>query len=125
MFAQSSDEKEIRTMLSTQQDAWNKGNLDQFMVGYWDNDSMMFIGSKGVTYGYQPTLRRYKTTYSDTAKMGHFTSTILHVNKISDDAYFVVGKWYLKRSIGDANGIYTLLLRKIKGKWVIVADHSS
>lgn len=125
LLAQSADEAAIRSVLASQETAWNRGDLSAFMVGYWENDSMMFVGKSGVTYGYQQTLDRYVKGYSDTAHMGHFTSTVLHVNKISRDAYFVVGKWYLKRSVGDANGMYTLLFRRVKGQWVIVVDHSS
>jgi hypothetical protein len=85
----------------------------------------MFIGKNGITYGYQNTLNNYKKNYSDTAKMGKLKFDILEVKRISGDAYFVVGKWYLKRLIGDVGGHYTLLFRKFKGKWCIVSDHSS
>jgi hypothetical protein len=37
----------------------------------------------------------------------------------------VVGKWFLKRNAGDVGGHYTLTFEKIKGEWVIIADHSS
>jgi ketosteroid isomerase-like protein len=125
VHAQNADEAAIRQLMKDQENAWNQGNLEKFMAGYWHSDSLMFIGKKGPTYGYQPTLDNYKKGYPDTAHMGHFTSTIISVQKLSADYYFVVGKWYLKRSVGDASGHYTLLFKKIKGKWVIVADHSS
>lgn len=124
-YSQSKEEKEIRKLLDSQIDAWNRGNIDEFMIGYWNNDSLMFIGKNGVTYGYVNTLKNYKKSYSDTAQMGKLKFDLLQVKKISVDAYFVVGKWFLKRSVGDIGGHYTLLFRKIKGKWVIVADHSS
>ena len=124
-YSQSKEEKEIRKLLDSQIDAWNRGNIDEFMIGYWNNDSLMFIGKNGVTYGYGNTLKNYKKSYSDTAQMGKLKFDLLQVKKISVDAYFVVGKWFLKRSVGDIGGHYTLLFRKIKGKWVIVADHSS
>ena len=124
-YSQSKDEKQIRQLLSSQTKAWNRGNIDEFMNGYWNNDSLMFIGKSGVTYGYINTLNNYKKGYSDTAQMGKLTFDLLQVKKIAADAYFVVGKWFLKRSVGDIGGHYTLLFRKIKGNWVIVADHSS
>jgi len=123
--AQDKDETAIRSMLSKQEAAWNEGNLDKFMIGYWQNDSLMFIGSKGPKYGYDTTLATYKKGYPDTAHMGKFTSTIISMKRLSPEYFFVVGKWYLRRSVGDASGHYTLLIRKIKGQWVIVADHSS
>ena len=124
-FAQNKNEIEIRKMLSAQEVEWNKGNLETFMKGYWQNDSLIFIGKNGPKYGYATTLANYKKGYPDTATMGKFTSTILSLKKLSNQYYFVVGKWYLKRSIGDVSGHYTLLIQKINGEWVIVADHSS
>lgn len=123
--AQTKNEKVILNMLKQQETAWNEGNLDKFMIGYWQNDSLMFIGKSGPTYGYTKTLANYKKGYPDTAHMGKFTSTIISIKKLSSKYYFVTGSWYLQRTVGDAKGFYTLLLRKIKGQWVIVADHSS
>jgi ketosteroid isomerase-like protein len=123
--AQNKDEAAIKKMLAAQEKAWNEGNLDKFMIGYWQSDSLLFIGSKGPKYGYNVTLENYKKGYPDTAHMGRFTSTIISMKKLSPEYYFVVGKWLLERSVGNASGHYTLLIRKIKGEWVIVADHSS
>lgn len=123
--AQNKDEIAITNMLKAQEAAWNEGNLEKFMIGYWQSDSLMFIGKSGPTYGYDKTLANYKKGYPDTAHMGKFTSTVISLKKLSPEYYFVTGKWFLKRSVGDATGYYTLLLRKIKGVWVIVADHSS
>src|SRR5690349_591583 len=119
------DEQEIRALMARQNQAWNEGNIDAFMKGYWESDSLLFIGKSGVTHGYQNTLDNYKKSYSDTAKMGKLFFDILEVRKLSPDYRWVLGKWFLKRSVGDVGGHYTLLFRKIKGRWVIVADHSS
>lgn len=123
--AQSSDEMAIRQLLDKQTAAWNRGDIDQFMDGYWESDSLMFIGKSGVTYGWSNTLKNYKRGYPDTAAMGKLHFDLITVKRLSDEYYFVVGKWFLKRSIGDIGGHYNLLFRKINGKWVIVADHSS
>lgn len=124
-FSQSGDEKAIRAVLETQRQAWNNGDIPTYMKGYWQNDSLMFIGKSGVTYGWEQTLLNYKKGYPDTAAMGKLDFTILQVKKLSDSFYFVVGKWHLTRSIGNVGGHFTLLFRKIKAQWVIVADHSS
>jgi uncharacterized protein (TIGR02246 family) len=118
-------EKEIRALMGRQTVAWNKGDIDAFMNGYWESDSLLFIGKSGVTHGYQNTLNNYKKNYSDTAKMGKLFFDILEVRQLSPGYCWVLGKWLLKRSVGDLNGCYTLLFRKINGHWVIVADHSS
>ena len=125
LAAQSKDEKAILQMLETQNQAWNRGDVSGFMKGYWENDSLMFIGKSGVTYGYQNTLENYKKGYPDTAAMGKLTTKQIKMIRVSKEYYFIVGKWYLKRSIGDISGHYNLLVRKINGQWVIVADHSS
>lgn len=124
-FSQSTDEKQILGILNEQTLAWNKGDIDQFMQGYWNNDSLMFVGKSGVTYGYRNTSDNYKKNYGDSAKMGKLSFDIIQVKQLSQDYYFVLGKWFLKRSAGDANGSYTLLFRKINGQWKIVSDHSS
>jgi ketosteroid isomerase-like protein len=123
--AQTKDETAIRQMLAAQVAEWNKGNIEGYMKGYWDNDSLLFIGSKGPRYGYKTTLRRYKEAYPDPEHMGKLVSTVTSMQKLSADYYFIVGSWELKRTVGDLAGSYTLLLRKIKGVWVIICDHSS
>ena len=123
--AQSKDELAIRNVLSTQAQAWNDGNLELFMNGYWQNDSLMFIGKTGVTYGWQNTLNNYKKGYPDTAAMGKLKFTIISVKRLSAIYFTVVGKWELTRSIGNVAGHFTLLWKKEKKQWVIIEDHSS
>ncbi len=118
-------ERAIRAMLTAQVTEWNKGNIEGYMHGYWENDSLLFIGSKGPRYGYDVTLKKYKEAYADLAHMGQLTSVITRMERLSGKCYFVVGTWALKRSAGDVGGSYTLLIKKIKGQWVVVADHSS
>jgi len=123
--AQSGDETAIRRILADQTASWNKGDLDDFMKGYWNNDSLTFIGQSGITYGYSTTLNNYRKHYDSPDKMGELSFTLLRLEKISSDRYFVIGKWQLKRKAGDVGGYYTLLFRKIDGRWLIVVDHSS
>ena len=124
-FSQNKNEDAIKKVLNTQLEAWNKGNIDEYMKGYWQNDSLMFIGKSGITYGYQNTLENYKKGYKDAAQMGTLFFDILQLKPLSADTYFVVGKWFLKRTVGDIGGSFTLLFKKINGNWVIIADHSS
>ena len=123
--AQSGDEQTIRKVLGDQVIAWNNGNIEEFMKGYWNNDSLMFIGKSGVTYGYHNTLMNYKQHYNNADAMGTLSFELIKVQRLSPEYYFIVGKWHLKRNIGDVGGHYNLLFRKIEGIWVIVADHSS
>lgn len=125
LSAQNSDEQSIRQILATQEDAWNRADLEAFMSGYWHSDSLMFIGSRGVTYGWQATLDSYKKGYPDAGAMGKLTFTILSVQVLAPESAYVIGKWHLTRATDEVGGHFTLLWKKKDGKWVIVADHSS
>ncbi len=123
--SQTKDETDVRNILAKQSAAWNRGDIDAFMVGYWENDSLMFIGQSGVTYGYKNTLANYKKNYPDTTVMGKLTFTLIQVKQLSPEYFHVTGKYYLTRTIGDASGHFTLVFRKKNGNWVIISDHSS
>lgn len=123
--AQDPEVQRIQALMDVQVNAWNQGNIGGFMETYWKSDSLLFIGKKGVTYGWQATLENYKKSYPGKEGMGTLSFNLLEFKKISPDAYFVVGKWALKRTIGDLSGHFSILLRKINGEWKIVADHSS
>lgn len=124
-FAQTGPEASIRRIMTDQAAAWNKGNIDDFMKGYWNNDSLVFVGQSGLSYGYKTALANYKKHYDSPDKMGQLFFTLLSIKKISPDYCFVLGKWLLKRKAGDIGGIYSLLFRKIDGRWQIVVDHTS
>ena len=125
VIAQSKTQKQIMGLLAAQDQAWNNGDIEGFMQTYWKNDSLMFIGKSGATYGWQNTLNNYKRGYPDTSSMGKLHFTLISIQKLSRKYYTVVGKWHLQRTKGDLQGHFTLLMRKIRGKWVIVQDHSS
>ena len=124
-FAQTNDQFAIKAVLQIQVDAWNKGHVEEFMDGYWRNDSLMFVGKSGITYGWQKTLDNYKKNYPDAAAMGKLTFTILETKPLSPNYYFVIGKWELKRIAGNPGGYFSLLFKKIEGKWLIICDHTS
>ena len=124
-FAQKDPEASIRQIMADQADAWTKGDIDKFMKGYWNNDSLVFVGNLGLNYGYAGTLAGYKKRYDSPDKMGQLFFTLLSIKQLSPDYCFVLGKWLLKRKIGDVGGIYSLLFRKIDGRWQIVVDHTS
>lgn len=125
IHAQSKDESAIRQLLAKQASDWNRGDIEGYMQGYWKNDSLMFIGKSGITHGWTNTLKNYKRSYPDTTSMGKLELTIINLKKLSAEHFYVTGKWQLKRNIGNLEGFFTLLVRKIKKEWLIVADHSS
>ena len=109
------------TMLAQQQ-AWNHGDLEGFMVGYYHSDSLLFVGSSGVTTGYDSTLSRYEMGYPNRESMGHLTFTNRSWTPLCESSALVIGSWKLNSTTG---GMYTLVWKEIDGDWVIVADHSS
>lgn len=124
-MAQTKDEQIIRKMLADQISFWNKGDIPGFMQGYWENDSLVFIGKNGPTYGYNNTLRNYQKNYPNKDYMGVLHFDILSVQAIEKDHFFVIGKFMLQRKVGDASGHFTLIFKRINGVWKIVSDHSS
>ena len=124
-LAQPRDAVSIRKVLDEQIKEWNKGNIEGFMQGYWRSDSLMFIGKSGINWGWQKTLDNYRKNYPDTIAMGKLSYDIILIKELSPEYYHVVGKWMLTRSLGNLGGHYNLLFRKIKGQWLIIADHSS
>ena len=94
LFAQNKEELAIREILSNQTKAWNKGDLKSFMVGYWENDSLVYVGKNGPSYGYATTLNNYKKNYPDTSHMGKLKFELISFKPLNKDHYFVLGKFY-------------------------------
>lgn len=122
----ASDRRAILAILNRQTADWNAGRVEAFMNGYWQSDSLTFVGKVGVTKGYEGTLASYKKRYPDRATMGTLKFDILKLEFQASGVAYVIGRWHLTRpQVGDVGGHYTLLWRKINRRWVIVSDHSS
>jgi ketosteroid isomerase-like protein len=125
MAQTTQDRTAILKVLENQRQGWNKGDMDDYMQGYWKSDSLLFVGKSGPTYGWQKTLDNYKKGYPDKSAMGFLTFGIKKVEFLAKDKAFVLGSWNLKREKDEPKGYFTLLLRKIDGEWKVVVDHSS
>ncbi|WP_118949745.1 YybH family protein [Taibaiella helva] len=119
------DDAAIRKVLDLQSAAWNRGDIEDYMAGYWHSDSLTFIGKKGITYGWQPTLDNYRKSYPGKEAMGRLRFDILQLKLLSARYSQVTGRWRLQRKTGDLEGYFTLLFEKINGQWLIISDHSS
>jgi len=116
----------VKSLLDRQMKDWNKGSIEAFMEGYWKSEKLQFIGSRGVTYGWDKTLENYEKRYPDRATMGELSFDLIDVTQQSRKVVSVTGKFYLKReSMDDAKGHFLLIVKKIRGKWLIIADHTS
>ena len=124
-LAQNTDKEAIKNLLEVQRQAWNNYDIDGFMEGYWKSEDLKFYGSSGVTYGWNNTLARYKKAYPTKEHFGTLEFVLNDISIIDKGSYYVLGEYHLKRTIGDADGIFMLILKKIKGDWKIIADTSS
>ncbi|MCC6369815.1 MAG: DUF4440 domain-containing protein [Bacteroidia bacterium] len=122
--AQNKQVNIVLGLMSIQETAWNNGDLKGFMEHYWKSDSLKFIGSKGITYGWQKTLDNYLKSYPTKEAMGVLKFTIIEASQLSKESIYIIGKWQLTKE-KPVGGHFTLLWKKINGKWVIVADHTS
>jgi uncharacterized protein (TIGR02246 family) len=118
-------EAAIRKVMDDQAAAWNRGDLDGFMQGYWKSEKLTFVSGTNVTRGWQPTLDRYKKSYDSRAKMGTLTFSSLEVTMLGKDAAIVLGDWSLAREKDNPHGKFTLTFRKFKEGWRIIVDHTS
>lgn len=117
-----SDEARILDVISDQQAAWNAGDIDAFMQGYWQSPDLRFASGGEVAYGWQVTRDRYHSRYSNRALMGELTFDNLQTDMLSDEAAIVHGAWALQRENDRPSGLFTLVFKQIGGDWKIVSD---
>jgi len=119
------DTKAIDELLKAQQAAWNRGDVDAFLVGYWRSPELTFSGGNGVSRGWDGVLARYKKSYPNHAAMGQLEFSDLEFRFLGPDAALVLGQWHLKRESGDIGGVFTLVWQKFPDGWKIIHDHTS
>ena len=119
------DNEAIKEVLKLQQNAWNNGSVDSFMLHYWNSPELRFVSKKGVSNGWQKVSDNYKKSYSNKEKMGKLEFDIKSIELIDRLNAMVVGAWTIQNNDGNPSGYFTLWFKKIKGKWVIVLDHTS
>ncbi len=119
------DRGAIQAVLSEQQAAWNRGDVDSFLVGYWHSLELTFSGSSGVSRGWDGVMARYKKTYPDKAAMGQLDFSELEFRFLGPDAALVLGRWHLKREKDELGGVFSLVWQRFPDGWKIVHDHTS
>ena len=119
------DKEAIKALLIAQKDAWNNYDIETFMKGYWKSEDLAFYGSAGVIKGWQATLERYKKAYPSKEHFGTLDFVFNEIAPITNESYYVMGEFHLTRTVGNANGIFMLVLKKIAGEWKIIADTSA
>jgi len=119
------DRAKIAAVLTAQQTAWNRGDVDAFIVGYWESRELTFSGSSGIARGFDGVRQRYKKNYPDRAAMGQLAFSDLEFRFLGPDAALVLGKWHLKRDNGDLGGVFSLVWQRFPDGWKIIHDHTS
>ena len=127
LFAQTNkDESDIKSVLNIQIILWNKGDVKGFMEYYEKSPNLKFVGKSGVVSGWDATLHRYLKSYPTKEAMGTLDFDIQEIDVTAGKTAYVLGRWHLTRpTVGDAGGYFTLLMKKIDGKWLVVRDHTS
>jgi uncharacterized protein (TIGR02246 family) len=130
LFARSSDARDADRMAITkvfteQTAAWNRGDIDAFLLGYWHSPELTFAGSSGVARGYDGVLARYKKNYPDRATMGTLDLSDLEIRFVGPDAALVLGRWHLQRAKGDIGGVTSIVMQRFPEGWRIIHDHTS
>ena len=123
--ANTSIRESVTSVLTDQQSAWNRGDVNAFMTGYWDSTDLTFAGTSGITRGWQPVLARYEKNYPDRKAMGHLDFSDLEVRPLGNDAALVLGRWHLQRDTGELGGVFTLVFQRFPEGWKIIHDHTS
>jgi len=116
---------DISALIQAQAGAWNRGDIEGYMEGYWKSDSLVFTSGATVQRGWNATFKKYKTSYDTREKMGRLEFSEMEITELSDSSAWVLGRWKLLRAHDTPGGVFTLILRKFHNGWKIVHDHTS
>lgn len=117
-------ETELVRIVHKQSEAWNNGDISEFMSAYWNDERLTFSSSGKTQRGWKVTYENYKKNYPDRETMGKLTFTELETQELSPNAMLMLGTWRLERA-APVGGNFSLVWKRIDGKWLIVHDHSS
>jgi ketosteroid isomerase-like protein len=122
---QADDAAAILTLLDDQTAAWNRGDIEGFMNGYWNSDQTEFVSGEGVARGWEVLLKRYRHAYPDRKAMGRLSFSNLEIRVECPTAGYAVAEYHLQRESDNPSGVFTLNFRKFPEGWRIVVDHTT
>ena len=125
--ARADDAAPVRGLLNAQVEAWNRGDLEGFMAGYWRSPELVFCSGATLLKGWDATLERYRKRYqADGQEMGQLRFESLEVLMLGPEGAAARGEYWLRTKDGrEPHGRFTLVLRRLDGAWRIVHDHTS
>src|ERR1700719_3976798 len=121
----TADRSPNRAVLHAQEEAWNRGDIDAFLKGYWHSPNLTFSGSSGIFRGWDAVMARYKKNYPGRSAMGTLDFSKLEFRFLGSDAALVLGHWHLKREKDEIGGVFTLIFQRFPEGWRIIHDHTS
>ena len=116
--------EELIQIVERQSASWNRGDIAEFMLPYWNDDRLTFSSGGTTKRGWKTTYDNYKKNYPDREAMGKLTFSELETQELGPEAILMLGNWHLDRA-SPIGGNFSLVWKRINGKWVIVHDHSS
>ena len=121
----ATDSIAIVKVMDLQKDSWNNNDINKFMDGYLNYEKLVFSGKNGPVYGWDNIKKRYLNAYSSEEEMGELSFEIDNIFMIDYNSAILIGKFFLKRIVGDLSGYFTLVFKKVNNKWFIISDHTS
>ena len=117
------DKAAVIAVLRAQEKAWSQHDIEGYMKGYWNSDSLKFYRSDGsIAYGWDTTLSNYKKNYPTVEHTGTLKFKVNDITRIENESYYVMGEYHLTRKVGNANGVFLIIFKKFDGEWKVVAD---
>src|SRR5215469_13937711 len=119
-------EEAIRSVLDKQVRAWNRGDVKDFMSGYWNSPDLIYVGNTKVTRGWQTLLDRFEElSKSSGGQIGTLELPETQISVLSPDSALVWGTYRVLQPGQDRKGLYTLVLRRVQEGWRTVYDRTS
>jgi uncharacterized protein (TIGR02246 family) len=118
-------EKHIRNRFAEGTEAWNRGDLEAYLAGYWESEKTRWITRGKIIRGVNAIRAMYKSLFDSPEKMGKFEVKELEVDILTDSDALVVGQWSHTAGQLVRQGVFTVYMKKLEGEWVVVIDHTS
>ena len=120
-----SDKEKIMSILRYQESAWNNSNIDSFMLFYWNSPELRFVSKNGIRKGWQEVYDNYRQSNLSKGSTGTLTYSVTSLDMINSSNALLIGTWIIRNNTGAYKGNFTLWVKKINRKWLIILDHTS
>lgn len=121
----AADETLISTLLNGMARAWCEGDIEVMFASYWRDAGLRYANGAAVVRGFDAVCDNFRGRFSDRATMGQLSFSELEVEKLGPDVATAFGRWHIEREAGPAEGLFTLVLKRMGGRWLITSDHAS